>query len=477
MRQLGGLDNLMIEGEMPGIPLHMSAVMIYDTGGKRGANRLFERFRQSFDTLAEDLFPVLRCKVESVSMELDKAYWVEDPNFNLDYHLSRSALPGKRDWRALYAACAHFHAQPLDRSMPLWRALVVEGLDALDGVPPGATALFLKIHHAVMDGKSALRLVSAMHATGPESDAPLIADSMPTPEAQDKDFSAPTWWQKYGRAWQHSITHPVELAMAVAKSMPELLAPHDTVSQDRNKSDASPVPQLRFNHPLSPNRVVGHVRLPLRTLRRLQKKHSVSINDIALCVVAGGMKHYLKTLGELPEADIQGMMPVDIRRAREDGTIGNHVTMAKVPLFTGLRGTKDRLLAINAITRERKASSRKKTGVAPLAIELVEDIHPGLILWLGNWLVRSGKIDKLPQSTNTVVTNVPGIRGRAWLGGAELVDYLGFGPLAPNLGLFHTVSSTTNYINISFLSTPEFLDDGEDYRQALEKSWQQVRRL
>lgn len=263
----------------------------------------------------------------------------------------------------------------------------------------------------------------------------------------------------------------------MAKSLPGLLTHNESVNQGGEKPDAPVVPQLRFNHPLSPNRVVGHVRLSLRTLRRLQKKYSVSINDIALCVVAGGLKHHLLALGELPEEDIQGMMPVDIRRAREDGTIGNHVTMAKVPLFTTLRGTKDRLLAINAITRERKATSRKKTGKAPLAIELVEDIHPALILWLGNWLVKSGKIDSLPQPTNTVVTNVPGIKGRAWLGGSELVDYLGFGPLGPNLGLFHTVSSTTKHINISFLSTPEFMEDGEAYRKALEKSWQQVRRL
>jgi hypothetical protein len=222
---------------------------------------------------------------------------------------------------------------------------------------------------------------------------------------------------------------------------------------------------------------VGHVRLSMRTLRRLEAKYSVSINDIALCVVAGGIRHYLDGLGELPADEAQGMMPVDIRRAGEDGTIGNHVTMAKVPLHTNLRGAKERLLAINAVTRQKKSEARGGKGSSKLALELVEDIHPALVLWLGNWLVRSGHIDRLPQPTNTVVTNVPGMAGRAWLGGAELVDYLGFGPLGPNLGLFHTVSSTAKHVNISFLSTPEFLDDGEAYRLALEKSWRQVRRL
>ena len=107
-------------------------------------------------------------------------------------------------------------------------------------------------------------------------------------------------------------------------------------------------------------------------------------------------------------------------------------------------------------------------------ITLVDEIHPAIVLWLGQWLISSGHMDELPQSVNTVVTNVPGLSSDAYLAGAKLVDYLGFGPLAPNMGLFHTVSSTQDHVNITFLSTAVCMGDGSGYRASLETSLSEV---
>lgn len=107
-------------------------------------------------------------------------------------------------------------------------------------------------------------------------------------------------------------------------------------------------------------------------------------------------------------------------------------------------------------------------------LELVDEIHPAIILWLGQWLISSGHMDELPQSVNTVVTNVPGLSSEAYLAGAKLVDYLGFGPLAPNMGLFHTVFSTQEHVNISFLSPAAIMGDGSAYRASLEKSLAEI---
>jgi len=478
MKQLGGLDNLMMEGELPNIPMHMSALMIYDTGGKRGATRMSRAYRENFETLASTHFPILFCKVDELVLDMDKAYWVTDPDFDLDNHLGRMPLPGRKDWPALYRAFSEFHARPLDHSRPQWETLLVEGLNHVEGVPSGASALFLKIHHAVMDGKSALRLISALHSRSADPDAPLIAASMPVAEKPESDFTAPTWFEKYSRAWWHSIERPAELALSLARLLPEKLL--SVTAQEKSGNDKKPspeLPQLRFNHPLEADRVVGHVRLSMRTLRRLQKKHAVSINDIALCVVAGGLRYYLDELGELPENDAEAMMPIDIRRPGKDGSTGNHVAMAKVSLHTSIARAGDRLQAIHEAAQEKKKQTKSDKGKSHLGLEIIDEIHPALILWLGGWLVNSGKIDQLPTTVNTVVTNVPGISGHAWMAGAKLIDYLGFGPLGPNLGLFHTVSSAESHVNISFLSTPEFLGDGNDYRRALEKSWRQLRRL
>jgi diacylglycerol O-acyltransferase len=471
MRQLGALDNLMIAGEIPNIPMHMSALMMYETGGRRGTNALYKALQENFTDLIEHYFPILRCRLEEVLLQMDKAYWVEDPHFSSSYHITRVALPKPQDWQEVYRLFSEFHAQPLDRARPLWQVMVVEGLDRLEGVPRGSTALFLKIHHAVMDGKSALRLMTSLHSLDPAPGAPTLAESLPDEQPVDKDFRAPSWWSKYGRAWWHSIERPIDMATTLVKLLPKLLDNETPVPKEEKQA----VPRVRFNHPVSADRVVGHVRLDMPQIRRLEKKLHCTINDIALCVVAGALREYLRQQDELPEQNLQTLMPIDIRRPAQDGTIGNHVSVAKVCLYTSMANAKKRLQAISKDSSHGKQHARKTDSHAIL--KLVDDVHPAIILWLGQWLISSGHIDDLPTMVNTVVTNVPGLSQDAYLAGAKLIDYLGFGPLAPNVGLFHTVSSTADHVNVSFLSTSQFLGDGSAYRSFLERSWAEIAAL
>lgn len=472
MHQLGGLDNLMIEGELPNIPMHMSALMIYETGGKRGTDRLVISLTANLTRLTENQFPILRCHLEELPLQLDKAYWVDHPDFSLNYHISRVALPKPSNWTQLYRLLGNFHAQPLDHSRPLWEVMIVEGLDRLKGIPPGSTALFLKIHHAVMDGKSALRLITSLHSLDPDPDAPTLGDTMTAAHPIDHNFEAPSWWSKYGRAWWHSIERPLDMAGTILKLLPDIL--HDDDSEPR-KRKRQPTPRTPFNDSVDADRVVGHVRLELKLLRRLEKKHRCTINDIALCVVAGALRRYLLAMNALPEEDLLTLMPIDVRRKDKDGNMGNHVSVAKVALYTSVNDVKERLLAISAESSAGKKRSRRKSSHALL--HLVDEIHPAIILWLGQWLVSSGRLDTLPPTVNTVVTNVPGISSEAYLVGAKLIDYLGFGPLAPNMGLFHTVSSTQEHVNISFLSTAAFVNDGSEYLHALQQSVEEISAL
>lgn len=468
MQQLGALDNLMVEADLPNIPLHMSALMIYDTGGKKGTTRFAESIRDRFEKALDLHFPILRCRLESVAFQLDKAYWVEDPHFNLTYHITRVALPAPGDWQQVYRLFGQFHAQPLDRTRPLWEIMIVEGLDRVEGIPRGSTALFLKIHHAVMDGKSALRLISSLHSLDSEPEAPTLADSIPMEKPVDKSFQPPSWWEKYGRAWWHSIERPIDLASTLVKLLPQVL--HSDSSDTKAKRQTTP--HVRFNQPVDPDRVIGHVRIDMKQLRRLEKKHHCTINDIALCIVAGAVRDDLLRLQQLPTENLQALMPIDIRRKDKDGSIGNHLSVAKISLYTSISDVKKRLLTISEDSSQSKKRSRK--GDSHAMLKLVDDIHPAIILWLGQWLVSSGRIDTLPPTVNTVVTNVPGLPADAYMSGVKLIDYLGFGPLAPNMGLFHTVSSTPNHLNISFLSTAALLDDGSDYRASLNESLAEV---
>ena len=470
MQQLGGLDNLMIAGEVPNIPMHMSALMIYETGGKAGTNRLADSLTTRFSALVEQHFPILRCRLETLPLQLDNAYWVEDPRFNLQYHISRVALPKPSNWHQLYGLFAKFHAQPLDQARPLWEVMVVEGLDRLEGIPRGSTALFVKIHHAVVDGKSALRLITSLHSLDPDPNAPTLGDAMSDESAPDIDFQAPSLLSKYGRAWWHSVERPLDMAGTLVKLLPDILG--GATSDSKDAKPHQPTPHCFFNAEVDADRVVGHIRMQMTLLRRLEKKHHCTINDIALCVVAGALRHYLLDKNQLPDNDLQTLMPIDIRRKDKDGTIGNHLSVAKVCLYTTYGSAKKRLAAICGESSAGKKQSKKKSNHALL--HLVDDIHPAVMVWLGQWLIDSGRIDTLPQTVNTVVTNVPGLSSEAYLVGAKLVDYLGFGPLAPNMGLFHTVSSTQAHVNVTFLSTAAFVGDGKGYLAALEQSLEEV---
>jgi WS/DGAT/MGAT family acyltransferase len=464
MRQLGGLDNLMIQGEPPGIPLHICALMLYETHGRRGADRVMTALQENFEAISHDLFPILRCRVDEVALQLDKAYWVQDSHFDQACHLTRVALPKPRDWDALYRLFGQFHAQPLDRARPLWQVMLVEDLDALEGIPHGSTAVFFKIHHAAMDGKSAIRLASSLHGLDPAPGSPLLADSMERGAATEADFRAPPWWLKYGLAWWHGIERPVELLVTLLKLLPRLLQADDPGAGGEKQG----VPATRFNRPLAADRVVGHARMAMADLRRIEKAHDCTINDIALCAVGGALRDYLAAGDELPAEDLQALMPIDLRRREKDGSMGNRVSAARVCLYTHIDDPLERLQAISRHAARSKSARSK--GASRSALALVDEIHPAIILVLGNWLYESGRLEQLPRLVNTVITNVPGMPDDLYLGGARMIDYLGFGPLAPGVGLFHTVSSTREHVNISFVSTQECLADGRAYGEALQRS-------
>ena len=468
MTQLSGLDNLMMEGEIPNIPMHMAAAMLYDAGSSQTGISLFEDMQEMLADIIEKHLPILRCRIEELPLQIDKAYWVDDAEFNLRYHLSRVALPAPHNWQEFYHLFAQFHAQPLEHNKPLWQFMLVEGLDALDGIPQGGFAVFVKIHHALMDGKSAMQLLRSFHSLSPEPDSLPLADSLALDDASIQDYRTPPWWMKYGRAWWNSVERPVDLVSSLAKLLPQLWQ----VDELGEKGKAKAIPRTRFNHSVAADRVIGHIRMEMAELQKLEKKYHCTINDIALCTVAGALRDYLSDLGELPVEDIVAAMPIDIRQRHRDGDSGNQVKLVRIPLHTDIKDVKKRLQALVAATGLSKKQSMK--GDAHALLDIVDQIHPALILWLGQWLIASGYLDKLPPLVNTVITNVPGIRSEAYMFGARLIDYLGFGPLAPNVGLFHTISSTPEHVNISFASTRDFVGDGADYRAALNDSYREL---
>ena len=147
--------------------MHIGAIMIYDPSTVKGGKQGFKDILWAIESRLH-LVPGFREKLVHVPLSLDHPYWIEDKDFDLEYHVRHIRLPEPGDWRQLCIQAARLHSRPLDLTRPLWEFTVVEGLDAIPGLPKGSYAIVLKIHHACIDGMSSVDMVEAIHDLQPK---------------------------------------------------------------------------------------------------------------------------------------------------------------------------------------------------------------------------------------------------------------------------------------------------------------------
>ena len=151
MQQLSGQDAMFIYLETPRTPNHVGGFMTYDPSTAPGGKVSFDDLLTHVEARVP-LLPMLRRRLLRVPLDLDHPYWVDDPGFDLEYHVRQIALPRPGDWKQLRTQAARLLGRPLDPARPLWEIYHVEGLDKIDGLPEGSFAIVLKLHHAAVDG-------------------------------------------------------------------------------------------------------------------------------------------------------------------------------------------------------------------------------------------------------------------------------------------------------------------------------------
>ena len=220
MQQLSGMDASFVYLETPSAPMHVAGLSIYDPSTAPGGKVTFKGILANFQERIH-LARTFRQKMVQVPMNLDHPYWVEDKDFDLEFHVRHIALPKPGDWRQLCILAARLHSRMLDLSRPLWETYVIEGLDNVEGVPPGSFALLQKTHHAAIDGMSGMEMTSAIHDLTPTPEPPATTDTWqrrggPEPvdaarpgddeqRARDRCTSA-GWWLARCPAWVGSRT-------------------------------------------------------------------------------------------------------------------------------------------------------------------------------------------------------------------------------------------------------------------------------
>jgi diacylglycerol O-acyltransferase / wax synthase len=451
MKQLGGLDAFFLYLERPHAPNHITTLAIYDPATACGGKVTFEMILANIERRLH-MAGSFRQKALRVPLDLDRPYWIEDPEFDLEFHVRHSALPKPGDWRQLCQQVARLHARPLDLTRPLWEAHVIEGLNDVAG---GAFAILWKVHHAAVDGIAGAAMLTAIHD--------LTPDAEPSdPDHEWDPAHEPSNWALLANAGRNQAANPVRLARLLGQAVPQLR--HLPVKRPRASA-----PLTRFNRRVTAHRIFEARHFGLDDVKRIRSAvPGATVNDSALAIVGGTLRKFLLEKGELPDESLVAMVPISVRAKGEQGAAGNHLSMMTAPLGTDVADPVERLALITEATRQSKqlgeASGRR-------ALTDYSQFIPGAFVGLAGrgfgLLADSGR----GPICNTVVTNVPGPQVPMYSSGARLAALYGLGPIVDGVGLMHIISSFCGTFNVSVTACREMLPDPTSYAGYIEESF------
>lgn len=466
MRQLQGMDSSFVAMESPNSPMHIGNVLIYNPETAPGG---FVRFKDilSFIEARMQLSTTMRQRLVRVPFDLDYPYWIEDPNFDLEYHVRHVALPRPGDWRQLCIQAARIHARPLDLERPPWEFTVVEGLDNVRGYPKGCYALVTKVHHSAIDGMSGIDLLEATHTIAPNTAPPNTPD-----EWRPEKVPGPV--ELLGKSYFNAILNPLKQAQVAAQTVPGIAsAIKGLVTREFKLTSDYVPPRTRFNASISPHRVIEGRTFPLADIKAIRALlPQAKVNDVAITIIGGALRKYLTSKDDLPKATMTAMAPISVRSTDEKGDMGNQVAAMIAPLGTHIADPAERLKYVFESTSNSKAISN---ALGARRMTEVSKVNPLLYMALGAQLFNRVSLAHRVMPFNTVVTNVPGPPVHIYSAGARLESMaLSLICLTDGLGLAHVVQSYVDEAYISFTACRDLLPDPEFYSECLQDSFEEL---
>ncbi len=407
MQRMSAQDASFLHIETDNSPMHVGGVSIFEGPPPPFAD-ILARVRNKLA-----LVPRYRQVVRFVPFALARPVWVDDPYFNLGYHVRRTALPSPGGDGELLTLVGRVMSQNLDRAKPLWEMWVVEGLEN------GRWALLSKVHHCMVDGIASTDLMSVL--LDKERDPEL-----PRPDAWAPG-SMPGSVRLLAGAVLEQATSPVSFSERFAGA---LLTPRQFAALLEDTSRgligfagvARLVGGSSLNGPLGPHRRWGWARGRLSDVQRVRRALGGTVNDVVLAAITGGFRELLQSRGESVDRVLRTLVPVSVRRPGERGTYNNRVSAMFAELPVGIEDPARRLRSITAQMADLKES---KQAVAGEALTSLSGFAPPMLLALGARVAS-----KLPQrSLNTGTTNVPGPQFPLYLAGRRMLESFPYIPL------------------------------------------------
>ena len=475
MKQLSGLDATFLHIETAEMPMHVGALNLYELPlGHEGS--FLTQLRQH---MAErlPLAPVLRRRLWWMPLNLANPAWV-DAEPDLSKHvvlvkLPKSAKTGS-GMAELEAAVSQLHSQRLDRSRPLWKFFVLEGLaPSADGHK--RVGLYSQFHHAAVDGQAAVAVAQVLLDTSAEG-----RDLTLRPSMRSKVFKLGV-----GQMLRGAIANEAMQVAGIIKGLPSTLGSlvdaagqalsHTALLRGKGKgktvSNLNLAPRTVFNQSVKADRSFAGISLPLGQLKLLAKAHGASLNDIVLLLCSTALRRYLSKHATLPRKSMIAAVPVSLRAAG-DTSSDTQASMGFVSLGTHIADMADRLDHLKAATRSMKETMGSLKSVLPTDYPSIG--MPWLLEAAAALYGRAKVAERVPQLANVTISNVPGPPVALYLAGARMVANYPTSIVVHGIALNITVESYDRQMDFGIVADAQALPKARDLADAVQIAFEDL---
>ncbi len=458
MKTLSGVDGAFLHLETPETPMHVASLHLYDLPPGRRRDFHAAMKRQLRSRLAAT--PVLTRRLAPMPLQFANPVWVEADEVDLDWHVQRVVLPPPGTQEQLEACAARLHGELLDRTRPLWRLYVIDGLQS------GQAAYYIKVHHAVLDGQAGVMLGLALCDLEAR---PPARQRIPPRAAEHPGIAALA-----ASALRHDAGQYVKLLRHlpdVVRSLAGLFAPPPREARGRLGQNFGFGPRTPLNVPIDGERTFAAATLPLAELKALAHAHDAKLNDIVLALCSGALRRWLAAHGGIPKKPLIASMPISLRAAG-NAEYTTQATLSLVNLHTHRADPVRRLHAIRDGALAVKTLAQRARGVIPTDFPSIGS--PWLLHSLATLYGRSGAARAVPPIANVVISNVPGPTVPLYAAGARMATYWPMSIVEHGVGLNVTVMSYAGTLCFGFTAARCAVPDAGELVRALREAFDEL---
>jgi diacylglycerol O-acyltransferase len=449
MDRLSAVDASFLHQEKQASHMHVGALAIFE-----GPPPTREEFRAHLEARL-GLVPRYRQKLAFPPLETGRPFWIDDPSFNLDYHVRHTALPQPGGDDQLRQLVGRIFSQRLDRSKPLWEAWIVHGLEG------GRFALISKTHHALVDGIAGVDIATVLFDASPVPSEPEAQPAWtPAPEPSDAELVVD--------GVKGLIRTPFRLA---GRALGALQRPGQTVERVREAAEGvgevvwaglNPAPDVPLNVPIGPHRRVRWLQSRLADFKEVKNALGGTVNDAVLAVVAGALRRWLRDRGVRTEGtELRALVPVSIRAEDERGSLGNRIAAMRGPLPVYVDDPVERLRVVQKGMGELKES---KQALGAEVISGLQGFAPPTLL------AQASRLNFSTRLFNLIVTNVPGPQFPLYLLGREMQEIVPIAFLPDNHALAIAIMSYNGRVDFGLLGDYDAMPDIDAFAEHLDES-------